>query len=233
MLALVATAVLAVDAPEMLHQELEEARDAYDAEAAAQVLGLARQLEGDSEQIVELRVRAALALAELLRIELETGQVSGRGAERQVGQRIDAVAEEALSLLEELPESSERWRLKADLIATMIRSDYRAQRWEDELRAAIDRALELDPDNPHAVVAAAKPLLFAPLGRGRDPERALEQLERALELEPGLEDARLLRARALELVGQTEAARQVLGTLVEDNPDCQPAAYRLRELTRD
>ncbi len=224
---------LAVDAPEMLRQELEKARTTYDAEAAAQVLGLARQLDGDGSTLVTLRVRAALTLAELLRIELETDQVTERSERRQVGQRIDAVAEEALSLLEELPESSERWRLRADLIATMIRSDFRAQKWEDELRTSIDRALELDPENPYAMVAAAKPLLFAPEGRGHDPERALQRLDRALELAPGMEDARLLNVRALELLGRTDEAREVLTELVEANPHCRPAVHRLRELSGD
>jgi tetratricopeptide (TPR) repeat protein len=213
---------------ESARQELVAAARAYDAEAATAVLaGLRRPLEEETADGLALRVEAGLVVAEVLRVTYEQTPQGERAGRRLLGQRIDAAAEEALTLVDRLPETSERERMRADLLATLIRSDYRAQKHDDAFQAAVARARELDPDNPRALVTAAKPLLFADAAHGGDPAAALRLLDRALELAPGLESAVLLRALALDTVGDQQAALAAWRRALERNPLCRPARWRL------
>ena len=224
--------LMAVSTVPELASDLSEARRSWDADAVVAVQSRVRSELRDStdDEAVRLRVRSGLAVAEILRVEYERVPTDRGDARRVLGDRIDAAAEEALSLLDQLPESSDRERMRADLLATMIRSDYRAKRFEPELRAAVDRALELDPDNPLAHVAAAKPLLFAPEDRGRDVDAALEHLDRALALDPRSESARLLRAAARELAGDVDGSRDDARAALAANPSCAPARRMLEHL---
>ncbi len=208
-----------------LKERLERARLHWDAAAATGILSTSRELDGSEAR--RLQVEAGLALASILRVEYEQTPEGEREARRVLGSRIDVAAEEALDLLDGLPESSERERIRADLLATMIRSDFRAQRYRDRLNAAIERALELDPGNPRALVSAAKPLVFAPEGQGRDLEAAVDRLDRALVVEPDLEAALLLRAEAFRRLGDAEAARADWRRALEVNPASQPARWAL------
>jgi tetratricopeptide (TPR) repeat protein len=214
-----------------LADQLEDARRSWEPERVVTVQSRIRSELGDAtdDVAVMLRVRAGLAVAEVLRVEYELVE-GDRERRRLLGERIDAAAEEALALLDRLPESSERERVRGDLLATMIRSDFRAKKYEPELRTAVERALELDPDNPRAHVTAAKPLLFAPPDRGRDVDAAIEHLDRALELAPGLESARLLRASAREMSGDLDSARADARAALGRNPQCTPAARLLERL---
>jgi len=94
-----------------------------------------------------LQIRAGLLAAELLRVRFEQAAAGPAGERERLGQQIDAFAEEALALLVAQPESSERHRLEADLLATMIRSDFRAKKYEARFNAAVAHARELDPAN--------------------------------------------------------------------------------------
>jgi tetratricopeptide (TPR) repeat protein len=235
-LALAATAALALAAgageeqTSVLARELEHAVAGYDAQAAEVVLGRTRGAAAAGEADVELRllrVRAGLAVAELLRIEFERMPAGERTARTTFGQRIDAVAGEALGLLPELPESSERFRMEADLVATMIRSDFRAKKLRGRLDEATERALALDSGNARAWVTAAKPFVFAAPEHGGDPEEALRRLDRALALEPGLEAALLLRALVHEQRGDPARAAADWRVALAANPRCEPARRAL------
>lgn len=223
-----AAAAAAAAEPAALARDLGRALRTYDAEAATEVLSRARIGGGEKVgALLELRVAAGLAVAELLRIEYEETPGGEHEARRILGQRIDAAAEEALGLIGDLPESSERHRKEADLLATMIRSDFRARKYRDRLEAATARALDLDPDNARAWVTAAKPFLFAEAEHGGDLAEALRLLDRALELEPGLEPALLLRALARERRGDHALAAADRRAALAANPDCEPARRAL------
>ncbi len=217
-----------------LGARLAEVRRHYDAEAAVGVLNDVRTARRAGEirgsDAVGLHVRAALAAAELLRIDYEDTPDDEAAERRTLGQRIDVAADEGLDLVDELPETSERERLRADLVATKIRSDYRAQKYEDEFSAAVARALELDPDNPRALATAAKRALFAPPEHGGDPAEAVRLLDRALELDPDLESARLLRALAHEKLGEIDEAAADWRRVLEGNPDAAPAREGLARI---
>jgi hypothetical protein len=208
-----------------VERAVARAERTWDAGAAVAALSRARTLQraAPSPAAVLLQVRAGLLAAELLRVEFEQARSAASPEHDTLGQRIDASAEEALALLPSLPSSSERWRIEADLVATMIRSDFRAKKHEARLRAAIAEARRLDPGNARAIVSEAKPFLFAPPEHGRDLRAGIALLDRALALDPRLEPALLLRAFAHEGLGERAAAGADWRAALALNPDCRPA----------
>lgn len=214
-----------------LTRALDDAVRAYDQAAATAVLSEARvaRSTSSSSQLAELHARAALAVAELLRIEFEELAASDAEQRRLLGLRIDAAAEDGLHVLDGLPETSEVQRTRADLIATMIRSDFRAKKYEQSLRAAVERSLALDPSNARAWVSSAKPYLFAEPEQGGDVVEAVHRLDRALELDPQLESARLLRAVAHDKAGDPAAAERDWQVALRANPQCRPALERVHQ----
>ena len=214
---------------ESLRALLDGAVRTYDAAAATEVLSRVRSVyrAGPTPELTELHLRSSLAVAELLRVEMERVADGEPAARRTLGQRVDATAREGLELVPALSESSERWRMRADLIATLIRSDYRAKKHEKDFKDAVARALEIDDRNARAWVANAKPYLFAPQDRGQDLDEAVRLLTHALDLDPDLEAARLLRARAHDELGNTKAAETDWQAALDLNPDCKPARKAL------
>jgi len=227
--ALAATlAAAAADDCAAVERALAQAERRWDTATAVETLSRARTLHRSSPSAASalLVARAGLLAAELLRVEYEEAKEAG-AARDTLGQRIDAFAEEALAALPAAAPGSERWRIEADLVATMIRSDFRARKHEARLRAAIAEARRLDPANPRALVSEAKPLLFAPPEHGRDLAAGVALLDRALALDPRLEPARLLRAFAREQLGERAAAAADWRAALAANPECRPAAAGL------
>jgi hypothetical protein len=218
----------AAETPAAVERDLAGAQRRWDADAAVAVLTRARTLRRASPTAATalLQVRAGLLAAELLRVRFEEAAPAAAGRDT-TGQRIDALAGEALELLPALPESSERWRTEADLVATMIRSDFRAKKYETRFRGAIAKARALDPRNPLAIVSEAKPLLFAPPEHGRDLPAGIALLDQALALDPRLEAALLLRAFARDSLGEHAAAEADWRAALAVNPDCEPARRAL------
>ena len=175
----------------------------------------------------ELVARAALLVAELHRIDFEAMNTDDRSERRRLGTLIDDAADTGLESIEALPETSERLRLEADLLATKIRSDFRAKKYGKKMKAAAARALELDPSNARAIVSQAKPFLFAETRHGGDLNEAIQLLGEALAIESALESALLLRALAFDLLGETEASQKDLRAALAANPQCRPARERL------
>jgi len=215
-----------------LAERVDAAVRSYDLRSATVVLSEVRdaRASGPSGELDRLHVRASLAVAELIRIEFEEVPRGETQRRRDLGRRIDATAREGLDLVDELPETSERERMRADLVATMIRSDFRAKKYEHRFENAVSRAMELDEDNPRAWVSAAKPYLFAPPDRGKDLTEAIRLLDRALELDPGLESALLLRALAYKEAGDAAAAKADWRAALDCNPQCRPAKEALAVL---
>lgn len=211
-----------------VERDVAAAQHRWDADAAVAVLTRARTLRRASPTAATalLQARAGLLAAELLRVRYEEAAPGAAGRET-IGQRIDAFAGEALELMPALPESSERWRLEADLVATMIRSDFRAKKYETRFRTAVARARDLDPRNPRALVSEAKPLLFAPPEHGRDLRAGISLLDQALALDPRLEAALLLRAYARDALGERAAAETDWRAALALNSDCEPARRAL------
>jgi len=208
-----------------LEEELNAAIRSWEVEAVTTTLARARTARAAEDTVSSrtLQIRGDLALAEMLRVEFEVTPKSDREIRRILGQRIDAAANEALQLIEGMPETSERYRIEADLLATMIRSDFRAKKHRKRLEAATRRALDLDVGNASAWVTAAKPFVFADPEQGGDLDEAGRLLDHALELDSDLEPALLLRAEVWHRQGDVEKAEAAWRAALDANPACLPA----------
>ena len=223
-IALLASAPPAAD-PAAVERAVAAAERRWDADAAVVALNQARSLarSAPSPAAAALHLRAGLLAAELLRVRYEQTPPRESVARETLGAQIDAIAGEALVLVEAGKPTSERYRIEADLVATLIRSDFRAKKHEARLKAAIARARELDPRNARALVTAAKPFIFAPPEHGRDLAAGVALLDQALALDPRLESALLLRAHARDSLGDRTAAETDWRAALRLNPDCAPA----------
>lgn len=220
---------------ESIARELELARREYQLESARAALEKARALSkvDASAEAARLHVDAALLVGELNRIEWEQLPESNIAQRRPLGAAIDKAAEEAIALLDRLPENSERYRLHADLLGLMIRSDFRAKKYRKTMEEYSAKAVELDPANPNGYVTQAKPFIFAAENEGGDPERAAELLSKALELDPRHEPARCLRGLAYQRSGIPDRARADWEAALAANPKCWPAARELERLKQN
>lgn len=211
---LIATLAIAVPARsamlEALQQQLLQAEHNYDMDAA---LALVDELRAHiaQEPSVEANIalaRAALLAAEMRRFDYEQaeGKMDPRDR-RLLGRTIDDVARIGLDALAQVPDSlSEKWRMTADFYGTMIRSNYKGGKYVQEMEDATERAIELDPQNPLALLTASKRPLFAEENQGGDVPVAMELLDKAIELEPELERAYAFRGAGYEKLGDMEKA---------------------------
>ena len=200
--------------------ELEQASRTYDRAAAEALLPTTAQ---DNE----LAARARLLCAELYRIEFEQLPESAVKERREIGKTIDVHAEAGMLLLESLPDTSEKFRIRADLLGTMIRSNYRAGKMKGEMKAAVDEALRLDPANAKAIVSQAKMLISNPSASDSELQEGEALVLRALTIDPALEQARLLQAHALERLGERDKAVVIWEACLQANPACTPARKAL------
>jgi tetratricopeptide (TPR) repeat protein len=215
-----------------LREALDAARAHYDVAAAEAIWETLRAPDpaktgGDSTR---LRAEAALLIAELHRIDWERLPESDIAERRPLGNQIDEAAQDGLDALANVAQDSDYYRLKADLLAVMIRSDFRAKKYRKEMEEAAAKAIELDPNNAKAYVSRAKPFVFARANEGGDPRKAIELLTRSLDVDPNLETARCLRGLAYKLAGEPERAREDWETALKRNPSCRPARDELQHL---
>lgn len=204
---------------------MEKQYDPAAAETLAQELRQCAEIDANERNL--LLARCALCVAEMLRIDFERVPSEERPRRQELGKAIDKAANEALADLANAPETSETWRVRADAYGVKIRSNYQAQRYHRDMEQAIARALELDPKNARAVVSSAKPFLFADEDHGGDLAHGLAIIENALKLDPALEEAQLLRAFALHVLGKDAEATEAYRKVLADNPACAPARYEL------
>ncbi len=222
---LVFAQMLAVsDAPASWQTRLDEVESQYNATLALEFIEQARQEDA------AILPDALLVLAELYRIDFESLEESQRSERRAIGSKIDALADEALGIVETLAETSHTQRLTADLLGVKIRSNYQAKKYRKRMERAAEKAIELDPNNAAAYVSAAKPYLFADEDHRGDVPHGMRLLEKALELDPHSEKAQLLLAYADELSGDSDRAEQRYASALEANPNCRPAREALLEL---
>lgn len=174
--------------------------------------------------------RACLTAAELYRYEYEKGTNMEARDRRLLGREGDEYARIGHDAMDGLPNSmSEKWRIKADLYATMIRSLYKGEKYVNEMDGAMEKALKLDPKNPNALLTATKRPLFAEPKHGGDPQKAFELIARVLEIDPNMELAIAFRGVAYEKLGQLDKAKADWHRALEINPKSQLAIDKLKE----
>lgn len=174
--------------------------------------------------------RAALTAAEVRRYQYEKGTDMDPRDRRLLGRTIDEVAKIGHDAMDALPDdNSERWRIKADLYMTMIRSYYKGNKYIDAMESAVKKALELDPKNPNALLTAAKRPLFAEEQHGGNVPEAFDLLNRALEIDPDLERAIAFRGIAYEVMGEKDKSIAEWKRAVALNPKSQLAIDKLEQ----
>lgn len=222
------------DALQELDTKREQARRAYDLEACQVLFKEIQEVIGEDPTDDSARYSlayAALATAELQRITFEESKAP-LADRRAMGKVIDEAAKLGLRALEGLAESSEKYRVRADLYGLMIRTHYQGTRYGKKMDNATEMALELGVDNPHAYVTGSKHLLFAKERRGGDVEEALALLNRALELDGDHVMGLVLRGTAHEKLEDFDSAQMDWERALELNPSCKPAKDKLEALSK-
>ncbi len=205
----------AVAAQEPLGKQYETAQQHYDIDLATRTRDSLRAQETTQSL---LYAKLCLLIAELHRINYEESTTSEGDERRELGARIDEAAEEGLSAVQVLNDSSEKYRVQGDLYGCMIRTKFQARKYRRKMEESIAQARAMDSKNPKALLSAAKPFLF-----GKDSEEnlsvALELINQALELNPASEQAFLLRGLAHDKMGKPEQARLDWNQALKINSD--------------
>jgi tetratricopeptide (TPR) repeat protein len=217
-----------------LQQEVAQAEHNYDLDAALRLVGELQAFiaENPSVQANLTLARVALLAAEMRRFDYEQseGKMDPRDR-RLLGRTIDDVARIGLDALAQVPESlSEKWRMSADFYGTMIRSNYKGSKYVQEMEHATERAVELDPTNPLALLTQSKRPLFAEENQGGDIPLAMELLNKALELNPKLERAYAFRGVGYEKLGEMNKAIADWRKALELAPESRMAKEKLNTL---
>jgi len=231
LLAAVFPLTISAEGPKELDILRIEARRNFDIQASREVLDkLIACAEGSTDKSDSKALAyAALAFAELQRLKYEENDAEPK-ERRAMGKSIDEAAVVGRAALDNLEESSETFRVRADLFALMIRTDYQGKRYAKKMDKASAMALELDENNPHAHVTASKKLVFAKKSRGGNLPEGLEHLNTAIRLDDTHEMALILRGSAFEKMEDYAAAKADWTRAVQLNPKCNPAIKNLERL---
>lgn len=221
-----------VPSPMSWDARLDEVQHAYSIEASDQLVAeLAEYCQSSEDFDIQKSLsNAYLIKAELLRFEFEQLPKYARQERSALGNDLDEAAMAGMEICKELPESSEKYRLLADLRGTLIRTKFRAKKHRKKMMADAERALAIDPKNARAYVSKAKLFLFADERHGGDVETALELLQHAQKLDASLETAQLLYAYGLEEASRADEAIGYYKKILEQNPRCRPARAAVEEL---
>jgi len=189
--------------------------DEPDDAASLNALGLCRLEQGDATGALELFARALALEPE----QFEAAVNQARALLRS-GNAAPATLDEASALLvralSRRPDESGAWRVLAALAE--------ARRRPDQMRAALDRAVALEPAALELELRAA----YAALESG-DPDDALARFGALQQRHPELTEAWFGAATTLIGAGRAEQARPALESLAA-RPDADPARLdRLRE----
>lgn len=220
-----------------LQQKLVQVERDYELEPTLELLDQVQAFveERPSVPAYLIYARAALFAAELRRFEYEEKKEEWSPRDRRMfGNTIDEVADIGHAALDQVPdELSEKWRIKADLYATMIRTKAKGNLYKGRMERAKEKALELDPQNPRALVTAAKRPLFAAERHGGDVEHALDLLNKAIEIDPEFERAIVFRGMAYDKLGFPDKATAEWDRALEINPKSQLAKKNLNAIFKE
>lgn len=210
---------------------METAQKSYDIGAAEAVMGEIRTALG-TDANPELRLlfaRSLLLTAELCRTDFEVLSENGvdKDKRRALGDKIDALAKEGMDAAAALGEVSEHYRIRSDFYGLMIRSKYQGKKYRNKLESSSAKALELDPKNPYAYVSVSRPYLFAGPHQGGDLKKAMELLNKAIELKPDYEAALQLRAVGYEKLGEKAKSDEEWGKILAKHPEASRARKTL------
>ncbi|MGD0015684.1 MAG: tetratricopeptide repeat protein [Bryobacteraceae bacterium] len=209
--AILAAALLAVSAAD--RGQLEDARDRQD---RAYLRRMADELgEAARKAPSDARAQYRLALAESYVAEVAL-ELHDKDAARSAAEAGIRAAEKAVALQ---PNVAEHQRILGTLCGQAIPADlWLAFKYGHCARAAIDKAIELDPKSASAYLSRGVGNYYLPPALGGGVELAIRDFERALQLDPQSADARLWLGIALRRAHRNAEARKEISKSLALNP---------------
>jgi tetratricopeptide (TPR) repeat protein len=207
---------LAGELPEAVTVQARQARDRGDIETLHTLIRNARD-EAARTNAFDANLRLALFDAWLCEAahDHQDDKLVKRAAQDGV-----AAAERAVKLN---PESSEAHRLNGELLGQLIPHVFAGgMRYGAHSTAEIEKAIQLDPQNPNAYVARGLNYYFAPKAFGGDKDEAIEMFQKALATDPVSDPAataHIWLAKIYHSLGKSKEASSEINEALKVNPD--------------
>ncbi len=208
LLALLVTSSLA------LAGDLEAARDRQDRatleKMAADLSAAAQKKSGDADA----QYRAALAYSYLAEVSQE---LRDKGAAKRAAEAGIQAAERALALK---PNVAEYHRTLGTLCGQVIPANVLSGlSYGKRARESIARAVEREPKNPRNYVSRGVGNYYLPQALGGGVELAIQDFQKAIELDPRSDEAHMWLGIALRKASRNAEARKELARALELNPN--------------
>ena len=192
---------------------LETARDAQDRPALQKLVQNYQEAAAKAPKNAEAQYRVALASSYLAEVSLELKDKAEAARAAEAG--IQA-ADAALAIE---PNKAEYHRVLATLCGQYIPSNVlRGLSYGKRAKDAIARARQLDPKSPGVYIAEGVGNYYMPPAFGGGPEPAIQDLQKALELDPKSAEAYLWLGMALKKEHKNAEAREALAKSLALNP---------------
>jgi tetratricopeptide (TPR) repeat protein len=121
------------------------------------------------------------------------------------------------------PASSEAHRLTGELLGQLIPHVFAGgMRHGAHSTAEIEKAIQLDPQNPNAYVARGNDYFFTPKAFGGDTNKAIEMFKKAIAADPASDaaaTAHIWLAKTYQSVGKSDDAASEINEALKMNPD--------------
>jgi tetratricopeptide (TPR) repeat protein len=193
--------------------ELETARDAQNRAVLERLAGQ-YATRASSSKDPQAQYLAALAQSYIAEVAIETGEKDR--ARAAAGEGIEYARKAAAAK----PDSAEYHRLLGSLCGQMIPANVVAGlRWGGCARDEIGKAVQLDPHAAINYVSRGVGFYYLPPLFGGGAAKAIADFEKAIELDPKLDEAHLWLGIALRKSGRNPEARRELQKAIDLNPE--------------
>ena len=190
--------------------ELENARDAQDRPALDRLAAKYAAAEGKD---AAAQYRAALAQSYVAEVAIETGDKNKARAAAEAG--IQA-AQRAVAAS---PESAEYHRLLGTVCGQVIPANVIAgMKWGNCAKDEVEKAVQMDPKSALNYVSRGVGFYYLPPLFGGGVDKAIQDFEKAVALNPKLDEAHLWLGIALRKANRNAEAHRELQKAVELNP---------------
>lgn len=193
--------------------DLERARDAQDRSALDRAISELQPAAAGNRPQALYALSTGYSYAAEIAIELKDKNKAESYAEAGITAMKKAVSSQ--------PNNAEYHRLLGELCGQVIPANalIGALQYGSCARDEINRALELDPNNSLAYVSRGVGNYYLPPQFGGSIEAALRDFEKAISLNPKLDEAYLWKGIALRKSNRNTAAREALETAAKLNPN--------------
>jgi len=194
-------------------EDARRARDVQDRSRLTTLASSAAAVAQKQPDSAQSQHESALVYSYLSQLLAELRDMAGSLRAAQAGM---APAEKAVRLQ---PDSAEYHRLLGSLYGQAIPGNVTsALRYGRKSLDELNKAIALAPENSEVYLSRGIGMYYLPSMFGGGPERALEDLSKALERNPKSDEALLWMGIALRKAGRNREAREALTKAVKLNP---------------